>query len=135
MRLAEHPVATQTPLHLFVSRARLIGRFAEAPTSWSRGYGTQSGGTLTLVAWHDDASRYRPGSPAAKYSLSRALWFAQAWSTSRVTASWSPVVLEAREKAKQLLGFEATTSLREGLQRVIDWRRARGIGTTPAVAN
>ncbi len=39
------------------------------------------------------------------------------------------------EKAKQLLGFEATTSVREGLQRLIDWRRARGVGATPSIAN
>jgi len=39
------------------------------------------------------------------------------------------------EKAKRLLGFETTTSVREGLQRVIDWRRARGVGATPSIAN
>ena len=57
MSLAEHPVATQTPLPVFVSRARLIRRLARHQHRGCRGYGTQSAGTLTLVAWHADAAR------------------------------------------------------------------------------
>ena len=122
--------------------------FTDGATSWVNGpYGVQSRPNGQRFAWkRDPIGGQGPSSgvtppPSTPPRLAIPTEYVHPvvdppahdrrfWCSKLVTRRFG-----SAEKAKRLLGFETTTSVREGLQRVIDWRQARGVEGTPRIAN